>query len=295
MNIVYFISHPKALAYAIYEQIGRCLPSKLYLRYYYRMRFGKPINFDNPRTFNEKLNWLKVYDHNPLYTKLADKYLVKDYVCNVIGEKYVVPCYGCWNEDINFDELPNQFVLKATHDSSGVTVIKNKRNINLIKVKKHFNRVIKRNYYYALREWPYKNQQPKIIADQYLEDHTSQVLQDYKFWCFNGEPLYMYFTVKGIEVYENFYDMDFNAVDINHMFPRRHPEFEKPKEFELMKTLASKLSKDIPFVRVDFFDVDGRVYFGEFTFYDWAGMRPFDDPTWDDRLGALIKLPNKKS
>jgi hypothetical protein len=142
-----------------------------------------------------------------------------------------------------------------------------------------------------LREWVYKDITPCILAEKYLNNDSGKDLQDYKFWCFNGKPIYMYITNKGKFIQENFYDMEFNPVNINHGFPRRIPEFEKPHNFELMQKLASSLSKNIPFIRVDFYEIGNHVYFGEFTFYDWGGMQPFVDEYTDVELGKLIKLP----
>ena len=150
-----------------------------------------------------------------------------------------------------------------------------------------------RNYFYGKREWVYKNIEPLILIDRLLDDGIHKELRDYKFWCFDGKPQYMYITIKGKDVFENFYDMNFNPVDINHGFKRNVPEFERPEAFDEMKSLCTKLldGLNIPFVRVDFFYVNKQIYFGEFTFYDWAGLRPFADKAWDDRLGQLIHLP----
>lgn len=273
---------------------SKLFSDKVYIKIKYRLLFGKGINLETPLTFNEKLNWLKLNDHNPLYKRLADKYEVKEYVSNIIGKEYVVPTYGIWDsfEDINFETLPNQFVLKATHNSGGVTVCKDKKSINIRDVEKLFRKVMSDDYFWGNREWVYKDLKPRIIADLLLDDHSGKELRDYKFLCFNGVPQFMYCTNKSSDIFENFYDMDFNPVNINHGFRRNVPEFDKPIEFELMKTLATKLSKGIPFVRVDFFDVDGNVYFGEFTFYDWAGFRPFDDEKWDYKLGSMLELPS---
>ena len=263
-----------------------------YLKKIYKLRAGRALNLDTPRTFNEKLNWLKLNDRRSIYTTMADKYRVKEYVAQAIGKEYVVPCFGAWEryEDIDFDNLPDSFVLKTNHDSSGATICKDKKSINHKSLRKYFNKLLKRNYFYWLREWPYKNIKPLILAEKLLVDNSSDRLRDYKFWCFNGVPTYMYCTVKGGEVFENFYDMDFNVVNINHGFKRHVPEFDRPKQFDKMKELATRLSKDIPFVRVDFFEVDGKVYFGEFTFYDWGGMNPFADANQDLELGNLIQL-----
>ena len=263
-----------------------------YLKKIYKLRTGRVLDLDTPRTFNEKLNWLKLNDRRSIYTTMADKYMVKEYVAQAIGKEYVVPCFGAWEryEDVDFDNLPDSFVLKTNHDSSGATICKDKKSINHKSLRKYFNKLLKRNYFYLLREWPYKNIKPLILAEKLLVDNSSDRLRDYKFWCFNGVPTYMYCTVKGGEVFENFYDMDFNVVNINHGFKRHVPEFDKPIQFDKMKELATRLSKDIPFVRVDFFEVDGKVYFGEFTFYDWGGMNPFAEAAQDLELGDLIKL-----
>lgn len=265
---------------------------KTYLSRKYRLRFSRDIDWENPMSFNEKLNWLKLNDRNPLYTILADKYEVKHYVSKIIGENYVVPCYGIWGgyKDINFDELPDKFVLKATHDSGGLVICKDKSLLDHKKNKALMDKVLQRNFFYQSREWPYKNIKPRILAEMFLDDGRKGELQDYKFWCFNGVPTYMYMTNKGKLIFENFYDMDFNIVEINHGYPRFKPEYQKPTQFEEMKSLATKLSKGIPFVRVDFFVVDGNVYFSEYTFYDWGGLRPFADYDTDLELGAMIHL-----
>lgn len=275
------------------EKTARIWPNDLYLKLRFRLNGGQyNLNLKSPSTFNEKLNWNKLFDHNPLWTKLADKYEVKQFVKEVIGEQYVVPNYAVWDkfEDINFDSLPNQFVLKSTHDSGGATICKDKSKIDIAEIKKEFHKVQKKNYYWPKREWVYKDIKPRIIADKLLDDHSGRELRDYKFLCFNGEPHYMYITNKGAVIEENFYNMNFQPVMIDHGFPRTKPEYEKPATFELMIDLCRKLlSKlNVSFVRIDFFSIDGKVYFGEFTFYDWAGLRPFTDIEWDKRLGSMI-------
>lgn len=264
------------------------------LRYF--LRFGKKINLDNPRTFNEKLNWLKLYDRNPVYTIMADKYAAKEFVTKRIGSEYVVPCYGVWSrfKDIDFESLPGQFVLKTTHNSCCTYIVRDKSRMELGKMSCVIWHFLHRNLFYGFGEWPYKNIPHRVLAEKLLDDHTGTELQDYKFWCFAGVPRLMYFSVKSRNVYENFYDMDFKPVYINHGYPRRADEFEKPENFEMMKSLAARLSAGVPFLRVDFFNVDGHVFFGEMTFYDWAGMRPFSDWNVDVRLGEWIELPNKK-
>lgn len=279
----------KALLYII-----RLVPDRLYIEKMFKRKLGYRIDLDNPQSFNEKLNWLKLYNRNPFYSKMADKYAVKEFVAERIGDEYVVDNYGCWDsfDEINFDKLPSQFVLKCTHDSSGVTICRDKTTFDKEAAKKKINKSKRLNFSFVYREWPYKNIKPRIIADRLLDDGSGHELRDYKFWCFNGVPTFMYCTNKADDIFENFYDMDFNPVEIDHGFRRNVPEFEKPSEFDLMKSLCKKLLSgiDIPFVRVDFFDVEGHVFFGEFTFYDWGGMRPFKDVKQDYWLGSMIKM-----
>ena len=277
----------------IVYKLGRFIPDMIWIQLKFFMNFGRFCNLKKPQTFNEKLNWLKLNDRNPEYSLLADKYEVKKIVAEKIGQEYVVPCYGAWVkfEDIDFDSLPEAFVLKANHDSSGATICKDKSKIDKQLLSQKFKKLLSRNYFWHLREWPYKNIKPRIIAEKLLEDSSGGKLRDYKFWCFNGEPLYMYCTVKGGDVYENFFDMNFNPVDVSHGFRRLDPEPAKPHNFELMKQLAAQLSSGIPFVRIDFFEVNNKVYFGEYTFYDWGGMKAFSSLEMDLKLGSLIKLP----
>ncbi len=256
---------------------------------------GYTLNLENPQTFNEKLNWLKLYYHKPIFTKMADKFEVKEIVKECIGEDFVVPLLGVWSDvdKIEFEKLEYPCVLKATNDSSGAIICKSLDRINITKIKKKLSESLKRNWYSQSGEWAYKNIIPRIIADKYLDDHSGHELTDFKFWCFNGKPKIMYCTNKADDIYENFYDMEFHPLAISHGYKRRTPEFERPYKFELMKSLCEKLlaGLDLPFVRVDFFYVNGKVYFGEFTFYDWGGMKPFVSLEWDYKLGAMIKLP----
>lgn len=287
------IANPRLALDILYVNFCGFLPDKLYLSILYRFRFGRKLNWNKPTSMNEKLNWEKLNLHNPLFTRMADKYEAKAYIASIIGEEYIVPNYGVWDDfdEIPFEKMPNQFVLKMTHDSFGAIICKDKSKFDKDSARRNVIKSTSRNWYPALREWVYKDIRPRIIIDQLLDDHSGHELKDYKFWCFNGEPKVIYLTNKSSNIFENFYDMDFQPLDINHGFPRMSPEFDKPEAFELMKSLATKISKDIPFVRVDFFYVEGKVYFGECTFYDWGGMKPFVDYNWDLKLGSWIKLP----
>lgn len=272
------------------------LSDESFLKLKFKHSVGYTLNLDNPQTFNEKLNWLKLNYRKPEFSLMADKYEVKDLVVQRIGKEYVVPCLGVWNspDDIDFDALTYPCVLKATNDSSGAIICRSRSEINPDKIRRKLAVSIKRNWYSASREYSYKNIKPRIIADKYLDDGTGHELTDYKFWCFNGEPRIMYCTNKGKNIYENFYDMDFHPLFISHGFPRLKPEFERPYAFGEMKQLCKMLCTGgafLPFVRIDFFYVGGRVYFGEYTFYDWGGMAPIKPVEWDYKLGEMIILP----
>ena len=283
MNYFFILTRPLKL-----------FPVKWQLYFTYRCAHGKSPHFSHPATFNEKLAWRKLNAHNPLYSKMVDKYEAKAIVSKLIGEEYIVPCYGVWNnfDDINFDSLPKQFILKCTHDSSGIVLCKDKDLFNREEAKKIIDKSLTTDYYSKSFEWPYKDASQRVLADKLLIDGTRKELQDYKWWCFNGEPKVMYITNKGKyqQCEENFYDMDFKPLDIDHGFPRSVPEYEKPPLFEKMRELAGVLAQDIPFVRIDFFVVESKIFFGEFTFFDHAGMRPFKDDRWDETLGSWIKM-----
>ena len=295
MRIVELLSSPSRLLVAL-DHYGflKWLGDKAYLHLLSCIIFGKSFDLEKPRSFNEKLNWLKINDRNPRYTLMADKYEVKKLIqeVNLKGLK-AAECYGVWEhfDDIDFDNLPQRFVLKATHDSSGVVICRDKSEFDILKMRKKFNHLLSLNNYRGGREWIYKDIPPRIIAEEFLDEGTGRELTDYKFWCFNGEPKFMYITNKGTSIYENFYDMNFCPAPINHGFPRKMPEYNCPVEFNQMKEYASVLSQGIPFVRADFFVIKGEVYFGEFTFYDWGGLRPFEDE-WDLKTGDMLQLPN---
>ncbi len=254
---------------------------------------GYKFNLDNPTTFNEKLNWLKLNDHNPLYTTMVDKVAAKKYVGDIIGQEYIVPMIAEWDnaDAIDFQSLPEQCMIKANYDSGGIVTYKRGMDEKAVRDKVKGNKYYF-NYYYRSREWPYKDVPHKVFAEEFL-DNDGRVITDYKFWCFNGEPKIMYVTCKSSDVFENFYDMDFKPMDIDHGSRREKPEFDKPESFETMKLIARKLSKDIPFVRIDFLLVKGKLYFGECTFFDWGGFRPFAGD-WDEKIGKMLVLPIDK-
>lgn len=276
--------------------VSKLEPDKKYLERRYKRLMGKELNLSPPITYNEKLNWIKLYDHNPLYTKLADKLEVRNYVKDRIGEDYLVPILGVWDkvDDINFDELPNQFVLKCTHDSESAIVCKDKATLNYIAARKKLKRAMKINFYYYNREWVYKNIPHRIIAEEYLEDKIDKELRDYKFFCFDGVPRAMFVaTERGIhETKFDFYDMEFNHLDFVQHYPNANKPVHKPFHFEEMKELAIRLSKGLYQVRVDFYEANGKVYFGELTFFHHGGTTPFEPEKWDYIFGEWLKIPD---
>lgn len=268
------------------------LSDKQYLQLKFYDTFGCFMDFSNPQTFNEKLQWLKVYNHNPEYTIMVDKYESKGYVENVIGDKYIIPTLGVWNhfDEIDFDSLPDQFVLKCTHDSGGLIICRDKSSFDVDEAKKKIETSLLNNFYYMGREWPYKNVQPRIIAEQYYADD----LRDYKLFGFDAMPRMklvcsVRFTKDGVK--DDFYDEVWNHLNVqspvhgNAFFP-----ILRSKQFELIKMLTVKLSENISFARIDFYEIDENVYFAEITFSPAGGFENFKPEEWNLELGEWIQL-----
>ncbi len=287
-----------AMMVALIEKLGIIIPDKLYLSLIYKYTFKRQINLSNPKSFNEKLQWLKLYNRKPEYTTLVDKFAVKEYVANIVGEKYVIPTLGVWSnpKEIDWNSLPQQFVLKTTHGGGnyGVIICKNKDIIDKGIVIKKLKKSLKQNIYKSLREWPYKNIKRRIIAEPYMEDNKTEELRDYKFFCFDGEVKALFIgsqRQKREEPYFDFFDDKFNHLPIKQGHPNSPVLPEKPACFEEMKTIASKLSKGFPHVRIDLYEANEKVYFGEITFYHFGGLVPFEPNTWDYEFGKWITLP----
>lgn len=272
------------------------IPDKVYLYIKYYLRMGRCLHLRNPQTFNEKLQWLKLYGRRPIDTQLSDKYAVKDYIAKTIGPQYVIPLLGVWNnfEDIDFEKLPNQFVLKCTHDSGGIVVCKDKAQLDIEKARKVINKGLEHDFYIYSREKAYKNIPRRVIAEEYKEDEKTGELRDYKFFCFNGVPKLLFVAserqVKGEETKFDFFDMDYKHLPFTNGHPNADVPPQKPLCFDEMKEIAAKLSKGIPHVRVDLYEVNGKVYFGEMTYSHWGGMTPFEPEEWDNKLGTWIDL-----
>ena len=279
----------------------RFLSDRTYIKMYYLFSMGKRLDLNNPKTFNEKLNWLKLYDRNPLYTTLVDKYAVKHWVTERIGKQYVIPTYGVWNsfDEIDFDILPVKFVLKTTHGggSVGVVICKDKSTFDKASARSKLESSMKISGYDTVREWPYKNVPRRIIAEKYINSEVStNGLPDYKFFCFDGVVKALFVaTDRAIgDVKFDFFDANFKHLDLYQRHPMSGKVISKPDSFEEMKYIASRLSKGLPSARVDLYYVNGKVYFGEITFFHHAGVVPFHPEKWDEIFGSWITLPEKR-
>lgn len=263
----------------------------------FKHRTGYPLNLDNPQTYNEKLQWLKLYDRHPEYTEMVDKATAKEYVAKRVGEQYIIPTLGLWDsvDEVDWESLPRQFVIKCTGDSGGVVVCKDKSRLDIESAKAKLKRGWGRNYCKYNKEYPYENVRPRIIAEEYLEDESGYELKDYKIFCFNGEPKLIEVDFDRFRGHKrNVYDLDWRLLDLVIQYPcdcERH--FEKPIHFDEMLHVASQLSQGIPHVRVDLYNANGRIYFGELTFFHGSGMEHFDPIEWDYKLGDMITLPKK--
>lgn len=273
----------------------RVVPDKFFLQFRYFVTFHKWLNLSDPKTFNEKLQWLKLNDRNPVYSQLVDKYAVRSFVSERIGEKYLIPVLGVWDrfEDIDFNQLPEEFVLKCTHDSGSVKICRDKKQIDHQDIKKHFAKALLDNQYYGGREWPYKDVKPRIIAEKYIEERNNCVPCDYKVMCFHGEPKLIQ-VHEGRFVYhsQDFYDTSWNKLPIKQGPPMSNTEKDRPIFLDNMIELSRILSADIPHIRVDWYCTNDQLYFGEMTFYDASGFAPFEPQRWDEIIGSWLKIKN---
>ncbi len=294
-------TNKKLLSFLQKTRLKNILSDKLYLQIKYKKDYGRSINWKSPSRFDEKLQWLKLYYRNPLMCKLVDKYEVKSYVANIIGEEYIIPTLNVYNSfnDIDFSLLPDKFVLKCTHDSGGLIICRDKDQLNIKDAKIKIENSLKKNFYYLMREWPYKYVRPRIIAEKFICENGKLDLTDYKFYCFNGKPKYCQLinnrsSIETIDFYdENWIHQDFVGLNPKCKNSPNYKNIPKPINYELMIELAKKLSKEFPFVRVDFYNLSGKIYFGELTFFPAGGFGYFTPEEWNYKLGKLIVLPEK--
>lgn len=293
------VSDPNHLFDYFLCKIGPIIPDKLFLKLRFKLKTGKRLDLDDPKTFNEKLQWLKLYDRQPEYSKMVDKVEAKKYVAGIIGDEHLIPTLAVYDnvEDIDFESLPNQFVLKCTHDSGGIVICHDKNILEINKAIKKLAKSIRTNFFFQNREWPYKNIKPRIIAEQYMSESGSEGLTDFKVHCFNGIPKIILvcrdrFEKNGLT--EDFFSCTWEHLDIsrpNHK--NAEVQIEKPIELDEMLRLSELLSKGIPFVRTDFYSINHKVYFGELTFYPASGMQSFVPEQWDTILGEWLNIPSR--
>lgn len=296
-KIIKAVKNPKKIVqYLEYIGLFNFLSDKAYLKLMFRVNTGSKLNLDSPKTFNEKIQWLKINDRKDIYTTMVDKYEVKNYVADLIGEEYIISTLGVWDkfEDIDFDSLPDQFVLKCTHDSGGLVICRDKSQLDFKKAKKKINKCLKKNYYKHGREWPYKNVKPRIIAEEYMQDKNNISLRDYKFYCFNGEAKYLYIS-EGLEDHStakiSFLLPDWEFANFNRLDYKSFEKLpNKPLNFDEMLKLAGEISKGFKFIRVDLYNINDKIYFSELTFSPCSGYMPFSPREWDEKMGELIKL-----
>ncbi|KYG30594.1 ATP-grasp fold amidoligase family protein [Alkalihalobacillus trypoxylicola] len=292
------LKQPQLLLHLLIKKakIFRLLSDETYIKINYKLRLRQKLNLSNPQSFNEKLQWLKLYNRKREYSLLVDKFEVRNYIAETIGEKYLIPLLGVYNcyDEINFDELPDQFVLKPNHTSGDVYICKDKSKINHSKLRRDINKWLKREYFWVHREWPYKNIKPRIICEKYMVDETGLGLNDFKLMCFNGKVKCTFVclnreTKKGVNI--DIYDQNWNLMP----FGRKHRTNSGslttvPQKYHEMKDLAHKISEYIPFVRVDFYEFKGELYFGEITFYPGSGYEEFTPNSYDLVLGSWLKI-----
>lgn len=279
-----------------FDIIKRLIPDKVYLKLQYKHHLGRKLNLKNPQTFNEKIQWLKLYDRRPEYTTYVDKYAVREHIKKSIGEEYLIPLIGAYEnvDEIDWNKLPDKFVLKCTHGSQCNIICTDKSKLDIEESKKKLNQWMIRNWYWYGREWPYKNVKPMIICEKFMVDESGFELKDYKLMCFNGEVKLSFVclnrsTLTGLNV--DFYDLDWNPMPFERKYPNSGTLIPKPRNYVKMLELAEKLSKAIPFVRVDFYEVNGDLYFGELTFHPGSGFEAFTPIEWDYKLGSILMLP----
>lgn len=280
------------------SRLFKHLPDRMAIEIIYHNVFGEKLDLNNPQTFNQKLQWLKLYNRRPEYTTMVDKYRVREYIKETIGGEYLIPILGVWEKakDIDFDTLPDKFVLKCNHGSACNIICKDKYKLDYRETVKKLNKWMKTDYYKISREWPYKNVPRRIIAEQYLSDPIEGEIRDYKFFCFAGAAKCVKVDFgRFVDHHANYYDTEGNLLTIGEC--ACPPVFDKiirlPQNMNQMRELAEILSRDHPFLRVDFYNVDGKIYFGETTFYPASGFGPFCTDEQDVELGSWLKLPTQ--
>ena len=296
-----YINKPSLIVQGLLMKCNFLFSDKIYLKLLYRLKLGRKLDLKSPKRYTEKLQWLKLYDRKPLYTRLVDKYEVKEYVANIIGNQYIIPTLGLWDDpkDIDWNRLPNRFILKTTHSGggSGIVICREKSTLDKKKAMDKLNRSMNQDIYATLREWPFKGVRHRVIAEQLLdEDPLYRDVPDYKFYCFNGEPKVLLIATNRFTDHNfDFFDMDFRKLNITSTAGRNATvAFSKPACFDEMRRIASMLSRGFIHLRVDLYYSNNKIYFGELTFYDLSGFGNMSSDTIDMEWGSWIKLSQKE-
>jgi hypothetical protein len=269
---------------------------EFYIRVFYRLAMKERLDLKNPVTYTQKIQWLKLHNTNPMYSRMVDKYAAKEMIAKAIGQQYVIPLLGVWDsfDAIDFSKMPNQFVLKTTHDSGNVIVCKDKKHFDIAKARKKLSKALKTNYFYKSREYPYKNAVPRIIAEKYMYDKIQEELTDFKFFCFHDEPRVLQISShKGNTKKVSYYDMEFSRLHLATDLSGIDDALTKPDNFCEMIEIARRLSKGLIHVRIDLYSINGQIFFGEYTFHNSGGIVNFNPPEWNKILGDMIVLPVK--
>ena len=299
-RIIKALTSPCYMGSVILHRFDRLIKNDaLYLKMEYYFQTGRRLNLNNPKSYNEKLQWLKIHDRKPEYTQMVDKAGVKEYIAKTIGEQYVIPTLGVWKhfDEINFTTLPEKFVLKCTHDSGGLVICKDKKTLDKVSAKKKIERCLQKNYFYGTREWPYKDVEPRIIAEPLLEQANGEEICDYKVMCFNGKAklIELHMNRHSDHHTQDFYDVNWQKTEISQgkgYGGCSDIEVPKPSCLDKMLRLSETLTKDMAHCRVDWYVVNGHLYFGELTFFDGSGFDLFDRYEDDLLLGSWINLEN---
>ena len=304
-RIIKALTSPRYACQKVYNRLSPFIKSdEKAVKINYWLTMGKKLDLEHPVSFNEKLQWLKVNLRHPEFTEMVDKAEAKNIARRLMGDEYIVPTYGVWNsfDDIDFSQLPNQFVLKCTHNSGGTVICRDKATFNKVKAKKILNACLSKNPYWATREYPYKEVKPRIIAEKFMSDGRTKVsgLTDYKFFCFSGGVKFLYVS-QGMDHHEtasiSFYDLNGERLPFKRSDYKAIEHFEKPSCFDEMVGLAKKVAKqlNLPFIRIDLYEVHGHIYFSEFTFFPCSGCLPFEPAEWDDTIGNWLKLSEEQN
>ncbi len=285
----------RAISYLASVGMFRFIADKPYLKLTYWARMGKPLQIDQPRSFSEKTQWLKLYDRRNEYVRMVDKYESRQYIADMIGEEFVIPVIGIWDDfdSIDFNLLPDRFVLKTTHDSGGVVICRDKADFDYKLARKKLSKHLRKNFYYFSREWPYQDVKPRILAEKYLADESGRELKDYKIHVFNGTPRLIHVDYGRFEEHKrNLYSTDWNYIDVGMTFPTDAAiTVGRPEKLDLMLELSRIMAKDIPYLRVDFYSAHQNIYVGELTLYSNSGYEVLQPEAYDLIIGGWLELP----